>query len=185
VLSHIVLILLGVAALVAASSAYVRTAAGRYQVDRLKLSLPFFGIVLRKYSISRVFRTLGIMLKGGVPITTALPITAAVSANRVLENAVRRAHERIIKGQDFSSSLAEEKDFPRLIIRMVAVGEAAGQLPEVMEKAADGYEDQVEGSIMVATSLFEPVVICVFGAVVLILVLAIYLPIFSMARTMQ
>ena len=89
--------------------------------------------------------------------------------------------ERIIQGADFSSSLAREEDMPRLVVRMVAVGESSGRLPTVMDKVSDAYEDQVEGSIMTATSLFEPLIICVFGAVILVLVLAIYLPVFSMS----
>ena len=90
------------------------------------------------------------------------------------------ARERVMGGADIAASLAQEKVFPRLVVNMVGVGEQSGRLPEVLEKISDVYEDQVEGSILVATALFEPILICFFGGIVLVVVLAIYMPIFMM-----
>jgi type IV pilus assembly protein PilC len=185
ILNHLPIIVAGFAALVAVAAIHARTRAGRYRLDRLKLCMPFFGTIIRKYAIARTCRTLSIMLRGGVSITTALEISADVSGNGVLEKGMLRSRDRIIKGMDLSGSLGLEKDYPRLVVRMIGIGEASGQLPEVMEKVADGYEDQVEGSITLATSLFEPVVICVLGGFVLTLVMAVYMPIFTVARAMQ
>lgn len=85
-----------------------------------------------------------------------------------------------MSGNDIASSL-DRKTFPRLVVRMVGVGESSGRLPDVLGKVADMYEDQAEGSIMVATSLFEPIIIIVFGCMILVLVMAIYLPVFAAA----
>ena len=93
--------------------------------------------------------------------------------------------DRILQGADFSSSLGKEPDFPRLVVRMIGVGEASGRLPEVMNKVSDAYEDQVEGTIMMVTSLFEPIIICLFGIIILVLILAIYMPIFTIGSDIR
>jgi type IV pilus assembly protein PilC len=185
IIDHIGLILAFIVAVVAGFILYGRTEAGRLRIDGLKLKLPFFGDCIRKISIARICRNLAIMIDGGVPITAAIEIASEVSGNKVLETSLLRVRERIMQGADFSSSLAREKEFPRLVVRMVGVGEASGKLPDVSDKVAASYEDQVEGSIMVATSLFEPIVIVVFGAIILVLVLAIYMPVFSMGANVK
>ncbi|MEI8351345.1 MAG: type II secretion system F family protein, partial [bacterium] len=159
---------------------YVKTPSGRENYDRLLLKIPFFGDCIRKMAVARFCRNLGVMLKGGVPVTSAITIAAEVLGNRAIEASLKNSYERIISGSDIASSL-DQTMFPRLVVRMVGVGESSGRLPEVLEKVSDVYEDQVEGSIMVATSMFEPVIIVVFGCIILVLVLAIYLPIFTMA----
>ena len=98
-----------------------------------------------------------------------------------MEKALLEARDRIIDGAGISESLERDVRLPRLVVRMVSVGESSGRLPEVLERISLVYEEQVEAAIMVATSLFEPLVICLFGIVVLILVMAVYLPVFSAA----
>ena len=93
---------------------------------------------------------------------------------------MKATRDRIMAGNSIASSL-DKKVFPRLVARMVGVGESSGRLPEVLTKVADVYEDQVEGTILVAISLLEPIIIAVFGGLILILVMAIYLPVFSSA----
>lgn len=181
VIDHIVLVVLFVAAVVAGIVFYGRTDAGRMRYDRLALRIPVIGDSIRKFSIARFSRNLAMMMRGGVPVATAIEISSATCGNRVLERAVMDARGRIMDGYDISSSLRIENEFPRLLVRMVGVGESSGRLPEVLERVADMYEDQVEGSIMVITSLFEPVIICIFGVVILVLVLAIYIPVFTVA----
>lgn len=171
--------------LVAAGALYVRTAAGRMQFDRLKHSLPLVGPWMKKYAIARFCRHLAMMVQGGVPVASAFELAAAICANRVLEAALENARRRIVAGSDIATSLSQENVFPRLVVRMVHVGENSGKLPEVLEKVSDVYEDQVEGSITVAMALFEPVVIVLFGLVIMVLVLAIYVPVFSMAAKAQ
>ena len=180
ILNHLALLTVAVGGLVILFSWYRRTPTGRRQLDAFKLKVPLIGPCLRKFIMARVCRNLAVMVRGGVPVTTALEIISKVSDNHVVEHSVLAVRERVIAGADIAASLAADKEFPRLVVSMVGVGEQSGRLPEVLENISDVYEDQVEGSIMVATSLFEPIMICVFGAIVLVLVLAIYMPIFMM-----
>ena len=173
------------AALVALFVLYVRTKAGRFRMDAMKLKIPLIGTWIKQFAVARFCRNLAIMVKGGVPIAGALEIASGTCGNRAMQQALLAARERIVNGSSIAASMAREGIFPRLVIRMISVGESSGRLPEVLEKVSDVYEDQVEGSIMVATSLIEPVIICVFGVFILILVLAIYIPIFSMAAHAQ
>jgi len=160
---------------------YGRTKAGRLRFDAIVLRLPLFGPCLQKFSIARFCRNLAMMVQGGVPIALAMEISSQTCGNQSLERSLLQARERILNGQDISSSLGQERHFPRLVIRMVSIGETSGRLPEVLDKVSDVYEDQVEATIMTAMSLFEPVIICVFGIAILLLVLAIYVPVFTVA----
>lgn len=162
-----------------------RSPTGRRRLDKFVLRLPLFGICIREFALARFCRNLSIMLRGGVGVTTAMDITSAVSGNSVIVESLQRAKERIVNGERIAASLARDPEIPRLVIRMVGVGEESGRLPEVLEKIAGMYEEYVENRIVTATSLFEPIVICLFGGVVLLLVMAIYLPIFTVAQSVH
>jgi len=164
---------------------YGRTRGGRLVIDGWKLRIPLFGLWLKKFAVARFCRNLAMMARGGVSISTALEIAAGTCGNRAMEMALLAARDRIMNGMSISASLAQEKIFPHLVLRMVSVGEATGRLPQVLEKVSDVYEDQVEGSIMTATALFEPIAICFFGAIILVIVLAIYLPVFTVASQIR
>ena len=164
---------------------YRRTPPGRQRIDYWKLHVPVLGTCLRKFAMARFCRNLAMMLRGGVPVTTAIDITAAVSDNLIIRESILKARERLVSGMSISESLARNPEFPRLVVRMVAMGEASGTLPEVLEKASDVYEDEVEGYITTALALLEPVVICVFGAVVTVLILAIYMPVFTIGANVR
>jgi type IV pilus assembly protein PilC len=185
IVRHIVWVALALGGLVAGGVVYVRTPAGRMALDRFLLRLPWFGVAVRKVALARFCKNLAVMIRGGVPIASAMEITAAVAGNKVIEAAIHRSRERVLYGSDIAGSLGREDVFPRLLVRMVGIGEASGRLPEVMDRVADGYESEVEGAVMVATALFEPIVIAFFGMIVLVFVLAIYLPVFTMATHMQ
>ena len=124
---------------------------------------------------------LSIMSQGGVPIVTAMEIASAVCGNRVLERSLLQAKDRIMAGSGIAESLGQDRHFPRLVVRMVGVGERSGRLPEVLDKVSDAYENQVEGSVVMAMSLAEPIFICFFGVLILVMVLAIYMPIFTVS----
>lgn len=185
VIDHLLFIGAGAGVLALAFMMYRRSPEGRLRIDRLKLRLPLFGPILRKFAVARFARNLAMMVRGGVPITTAFEITAGVSGNKVLERSVLNARERMIAGSPVAASLAVDPEFPRLLVRMTAVGEESGQLPDVLEKISDVYEDQIEGTIMVATALFEPIVIILFGAVIMVLIMAIYVPVFTMGASVK
>ena len=162
-----------------------RTPYGRTQLDRFKLSVPGFGELIRQISMARFSKYFAMMVRGGVPIASAMEISASIVENKVIEAALLSARERILLGSDIGSSLAQHQVFPRLLIRMVSIGEASGRLPETLDRVADTYESQVDGSIGVVTALLEPVIIVFFGALVLIMVMAVYLPVFTMSSNIK
>lgn len=184
-INSLIWFILSAFAFIAAFVLYYRTEKGRYNIDKLKLRLPIFGSLIKKYSIARLCRVLAIMIQGGVSIETAIEISSQACGNKVLERSLGYVREQIITGAGISASLRHDDNFPNLVLRMIGIGESSAQLPQVLNKVSDMYEDQVEGSTMILTSLFEPVIIIVFGGVVLMLVLAIYMPIFSSAMGMR
>ena len=124
---------------------------------------------------------LAIMVRGGVSIEIAMEIAGRIADNKVIERSIGKARERVIAGSSIASSLKDDRNFPSLMLRMINIGESSARLPEVLNKVADMYEEQVEGSVMVLTSLFEPAAIIAFGGVVLLLILSIYVPVFKSA----
>jgi type IV pilus assembly protein PilC len=177
-------IFLGIVATIVLGTMYAATPVGRLQIDGLVMRLPIFGDIVRKLAVSRFCRNFGIMMAGGVPVATAIEIAAEVLGNKVMEASMKSTRNKIMAGNSIASSL-DKKVFPRLVARMVGVGESSGRLPEVLTKVADVYEDQVEGTIMVSISLLEPIIIAVFGGLILLLVMAIYLPVFSSAGSIR
>ncbi|MDF7824479.1 type II secretion system F family protein [Pontiellaceae bacterium B12227] len=183
--SNFVYIFGGVAAIAGGLILYGRTPPGAFQRDQFKLAIPYAGNSLKKYILARFCRSMSIMVHSGVPISKALEICAEATGNRLIRRSVLNARNKIMTGNRIAASLDQSGIFPGLIIRMVSVGEDSGQLPEVLDKVSDLYEDQVEVSIMSTMALFEPLIICVFGAFILTIVLAIYMPIFSVSSGMH
>lgn len=179
-LGHVLIIGLIVTVLAILLTLWVRSRPGRAQFDHFILHVPFFGPCVRKLAVARFCRNFAMLLRGGVPVASAMEITSETLNNKAMEASLLASRQRIIAGSAISTSLDREV-FPRVLIRMVNVGETSGRLPEVLERVSNVYEDQVEGSILTATALFEPVVICIFGAMILTLVLAIYMPVFTVA----
>ncbi|MBT8042509.1 MAG: type II secretion system F family protein, partial [Pontiella sp.] len=177
--SNFVPIAVVVALVATALVLYGRTAAGAYRKDKLKLDMPYLGALVKKYVLARFCRSMAIMVQSGVPISNALEICADATGNQLLKHNVLGVREMIMTGNRIAYSLEKSGIFPGLIVRMVAVGEDSGQLSEVLDNVSDLYEDQVEVAVMTTMALFEPLVIVVFGAFILIIVLAIYLPIFT------
>lgn len=166
---------------IVASVIYLRTESGIYRFDSLKLNMPIIGPCVRKLTVARFCRNLSIMVKGGVPITTALEISSSICGNKVVERSLLDVLERIMTGSDIASSLGAESVFPHHMVRMVAVGEQSGELSQVLEQISVAYERQAESSVTMAASLAEPIFICVFGALILCMVMAIYLPVFTIS----
>jgi type IV pilus assembly protein PilC len=180
IISNTVWIFSGLFILITVGVMYGRTLKGRCVIDRLVLRLPVVGDIIRKIAVARFCRNLGIMLHGGVPVGNAIEIASEVLGNKSMEKTLRQTRDRIMAGNDIATSLDKEV-FPRLVVRMVGVGESSGKLPEVLGKVADVYEDQAEGAIMIAMALIEPFIIVLFGCMILVLVMAVYLPVFSAA----
>jgi len=163
---------------------YRGTARGRKTTDTLSLKLPVFGPLLKKVAVARFSRTLGTMIKSGVPIITALEIVARTSGNVVLEEVVLDVRSSIAEGQPIADPLSENDIFPNMVVQMIAVGEATGALDSMLEKIADFYDDEVDVAVEAMTAMLEPLHMVFLGGAIGGLVIAMYLPIFGMAAAM-
>ena len=159
--------------------AWYKTEQGRLTVDRFLLRAPIFGVLLRKIAVARFTRTLSALISGGVPILDALRITAKTAGNRIVENAVLAARERVTAGQTLAEPLRQSKVFPAMVVQMVSVGEQTGALDNMLAKVADYYEDEVDVAVSGLTALLEPIMIVFLGIVVGGIVISMYLPIFQ------
>ena len=149
--------------------------------SRIVLKLPLFGKVFQQLFLVTFCRTVATLLSAGVSILEVLEILSGMSGNDVIKTAVKKTREQIVEGAGISLSLAAADFFPNMVIKMVQVGEESGSLPLVLERTSDHYERKVESTIAAMMSLLEPIMIIAVGAIVLVVVLALYLPIFTMS----
>lgn len=178
-------ILVGV--LVALSFAYKRLMSQeeeRFRIDGLKLRVPVYGSFILKNEVGRFSRTLGTLLANGVPILKALEITRAVVRNGVIAHEVAEISQNIREGERLSDRLGETGIFPPVAVNMVAVGEETGSLEETLLRVASTYEKETERTLKTLTTLIEPLMILVMGAVVGFIVMAMILPIFQLSAGM-
>jgi len=180
---HNVLIILGIALVgVVVYQVFKRTPAGAIVLDRLKLKLPVFGDLITKTSIARFSRTLGTLVTSGVPILQALSITKETAGNVVLSTAINNVHESVKEGESMVSPLEASGLFPPMVISMIQVGEETGQLPGMLNKVADVYEEEVDVAVAGLTSLLEPIMIVFLAVVVGTIVIALFLPLVSIIQ---
>ncbi|WP_243695362.1 type II secretion system F family protein [Agromyces protaetiae] len=154
-------------------------------VDPIKLKVPVFGSLARKIAIARFARGLSDMTGAGVPILQSLKIVGDTSGNWVIENALDRVAESVRQGQSIAGPLATESAFPPMVVQMIAVGEDSGALEPMLDKVADFYEDEVETASAQLTATIEPLLIAILGVVVGGMVIALYMPIFTIATAVQ
>jgi type IV pilus assembly protein PilC len=185
ILNYFAWIVAVTAALLLALVLWARTTKGRYALDRFSLKLPIFGKLIQRAAIARLCRSLSILLAGGIPINRALEMAQGTAGNRVVAKAVMDSREEILKGAKISASMKKHEVFPHMAIRMVSAGEETGNLSGLLEKVADFYEARVDAALTTINALIEPVMIIVVGVFVLIFVLSMYMPIFSLAATMK
>ena len=160
---------------------YVQTPAGQEEFDRFIIHAPIFGDLVQKSSIARLSRTMATMLSSGVTVVDALDISAKTSGNRVIEEALTRAKDSVESGRPLASPLNREKVIPEMVTQMISIGEKSGTMDVMFGKIADFYEEDVEAAVKGVTSLIEPLLMVFLGVAIATLVLAMYLPIFSMA----
>jgi len=180
------LVLLGL--LIAAVAAYkliARTRAGRSIIDRFKLRVPLFGDLIRKTAISRFSRTLGTLVTSGVPILQALNITRETAGNMVIAGAISQVHDSVKEGESIVQPLEASGAFPPMAISMIDVGEETGQLPEMLLKIADVYDDETDNSVAALTSMLEPIMIVFLALVVGTIVIALFMPLISIISGLQ
>jgi type IV pilus assembly protein PilC len=180
------LVLLGaIIALVAAYRFANRTTRGRWTIDRIKLRLPLFGDVIRKTAISRFSRTLGTLVTSGVPILQALHITRETAGNTIIADAISRVHDRVKEGESIVQPLEASGAFPPMVISMIDVGEETGQLPDMLLKVADVYDDEVDNSVAAMTAALEPIMIVFLALIVGTIVIALFMPLISIISGLQ
>jgi type IV pilus assembly protein PilC len=160
---------------------YYGTANGRLVIDKFVLKLPVFGDLIRKASVAKFTRTLGTLLASGVPLLDALSICAKTSGNKVVEGALMDARVSISGGKTIAEPLAKSGTFPKMVTHMIAVGESTGALDNMLGKIADFYEEEVDQAVTSLTALLEPMMMVFLGITVGFIVIAMYLPIFTMA----
>ncbi|MCF7667390.1 MAG: type II secretion system F family protein [Akkermansiaceae bacterium] len=161
-----------------------KTKGGRSAIDLIKLRMPILGDIQRKSAVSRFSRTLGTLVTSGVPILQALNITRDTAGNVVISGAIEKVHEAVKEGETIVTPLQASGVFPNMVISMVDVGEETGQLPEMLLKIADVYDDEVDNSVTALTSILEPIMIVVLALIVGSVVFALFLPLIKMISTM-
>lgn len=156
-----------------------KTTAGAAILDRVKFSLPIFGVLIRKTAIGRFTRTLGTLMSSGVPVLQALNIVRDTSGNEVVARAVSHIHDAVKEGENMAPPIESSKVFPPMVVSMVQVGEETGELPEMLMKIADNYDDEVDNTVAGLTSIIEPLLIVFLAIVVGTIVIALFLPLIS------
>jgi general secretion pathway protein F len=162
-----------------------RTERGRYLWDRFKLNVPLFGALNRKIAVARFSRTLGTLIQSGVPLLSALEIAKNVVDSIVIADEIRRVAKEVEEGASLSTPLSRSGFFPPIAVEMISVGEQSGNMETMLFRIADAYETEVEANILVLTSLLEPAMILVMGAVVGFIVISVLLPIFEMNQLVR
>jgi type IV pilus assembly protein PilC len=162
-----------------------RRPAGKRFFHNLILKMPVIGPVMRKIAVARFTRTLGTLLQSGVPILDALEICAKTAGNVVIEAAVMHVRQKISEGKNMAEPLLETQVFPDMVVQMIAVGEQTGALDQMLNKVADFYEEETDIAVGALTSALEPIMMVGVGGMVGVVLIAMYLPIFSLAGSIK
>ncbi len=162
-----------------------RTEKGAMKFDRIRMRMPVYGSIYKKISVARFARTLGTLLSSGVPIIDSMRIVKTVVLNRVMEECIEDSIAEVMDGSSIAAPLRKSGVFPPIITHMIATGEKSGTLEEMLMKAADAYEEEVETSVAGLTSILEPLMIVIMGVMVGSIVLAILLPMLEMSTIVR
>lgn len=163
------------------SQARARSLPFRYKTDALALHLPVFGNIIKKVAVARFTRTLGTMIASGVPILDGLDIVARTAGNMVIEEELQQTRAAISEGKTIAEPLRGSKVFPGMMVQMVAVGEETGSMEIMLSKIADFYDDEVDTAVGALTSMLEPIMMVFMGGSIGSILIAMYLPIFTIA----
>ena len=178
--SPFALVLVGMlAGAVLVFSRFYATPVGRRRVDALVLKIPLFGDLIQKTATAQFCRTFSSLTRAGVPILMALEIVREITGNSIISDAINQSRDDVTQGIPLSLALASKKVFPEMAIGMLAIGEETGELDKMLAKVADFYEDEVGATVKAITSMLEPAMIVIVGGIVGSILLAMYLPMFS------
>ncbi|MGA2600854.1 MAG: type II secretion system F family protein, partial [Bryobacteraceae bacterium] len=162
-----------------------KTLAGQERLDRIRLKTPVVGEIWIKYQVAQFSRVLGTLLVGGIPLVQALETAAASLGTNLLKKTLAKTGKMVKEGQSLSSSLQQTGIFPSLSIDMIEVGESTGALPAMLTSVAEFYEDDVANRMATVLTLIEPAIMIFMGCFVTFVLVALYLPIFSLADTLR
>jgi type IV pilus assembly protein PilC len=156
-----------------------------YQTDKLALRLPIFGNIIKKVAVARFTRTLGTMIASGVPILDGLDIVARTAGNLIIEEELQATRASISEGKTIAEPLQNSRVFPGMMVQMVAVGEETGSMEIMLTKVADFYDDEVDVAVAALTSMLEPLMMVLMGGSIGTILIAMYLPIFTIADSIN
>ncbi len=179
------LIILGIIAGVALFRGWVKTRAGRYSFDKMRLNLPPFGVLVQKIVAARLVRTLGTLLGGGVPILEAMDISASAVGNMVATEAILTVRGAVRQGETLHEAMDKAGNFLPVVTHMTAVGEETGRLPQMLIRTAETLDFEVDSAMRRLTSLVEPLVVLFMGVFIGFIVLSILLPIFQISSLVK
>ncbi|MEE2959459.1 MAG: type II secretion system F family protein [Myxococcota bacterium] len=174
-------ILLGGTAVVLGFIAFKRSKPGQMIIDRVVLRIPIIGDVVRKVAVAKFTRTMATMLSSGVPIIDALEVVARASGNAIVESGLNNVREAIMEGRPMSAPMEKITVFPSMVVQMIGVGEATGAMDTMLSKIADFYEDEVDAAVVALMSVLEPLIMVFLAVFMGGFMIAMYLPVFSMA----
>jgi type IV pilus assembly protein PilC len=169
----------------AAGYAWRRTETGKRTLDALVLRMPLVRSLVIQYILAQLTRTLATVLRGGIPLVTALDTTAGVIGNRVVGRRLLESRVLVTEGVSLAEAISRTHLAPDMTVRMIEVGESSGDLPQMLEDVSDFYEQEVENRLTVITTMIEPVLMLTMGIVIAFIVVALYLPIFEMGARLR
>lgn len=179
---YILMIIPPVGAVVWALKKWAKTEKGQMKLDDIALKLPVFGILLKKVAIAKFTRTLGTLMKSGVPILQGLETVAKTAGNKVIEQAIMNSRDSIKEGGRIADPLKKANIFPPMVIQMISVGEETGGLDNMLTKIADFYDQEVDTAVKGLTSMLEPLIMIFLGLVIGTIVIAMFMPMFSLGE---
>jgi general secretion pathway protein F len=182
--AYFVPIVIMVCAVILGIGAWKRSKDGRMRWDRSKLKLPLFGKLFLKVETARLARTLGILLTSGIPVLGALEIVKGIVQNRFISDALDSVKDRVSRGSDIADAIRKTGLFPPIVIHIMATGQMSGNIENGLMDIADMYDDEAEMTAKTLTSLIEPVILLMMGAIIGFIVLAILLPIFEINQAL-
>lgn len=183
--NYLPLVILGGIGLVVGAGQFYKRPGGKRFVHKMILTIPILGPTMKKITVARFSRTLGTLLSSGVPILDAVEIVAKSAGNVVVEEGLMFCRSKISEGRNLADPLAELQLFPGMVVQMVAVGEQTGALDQMLTKIADFYEDETDVAVASLTSMLEPIMMVMIGGIVGVVLVSMYLPIFSLAGNIK
>lgn len=179
------LLFVGVVVAIVSLVNFVKTPFGRSWFDNVALKAPIFGSIIRKVAVARFTRTLGTLLRSGVPLMTALEITQDTAGNVHIAAGIAKVREAVSEGEGMTKPLEQTKLFPPMVTQMISIGEESGNVDAMLSKVADFYDEEVEQAVKALTSLLEPLMMVLIGGMVGSMIIGMYLPMFSVISAIQ